>query len=65
VLPLGQLTASRTARPATIGTHQIQTACDGPWAAAVSAPARMPAVNSRGQLSVAAVISATAIGGHG
>ena len=57
--------ASRTTRPATIGTHQIQTACDGPWAAAVSPPATTPAARSRGQLKVAAGISATAIGGHG
>jgi hypothetical protein len=61
----GQDSSSSTTSPATIGAHQIQTACDGPWAAAVSPPARTPAASSRGQLSVTAAMSATAIGGHG
>jgi hypothetical protein len=57
--------ASSTIRPATSGTHQIQTACDGPWAAPVSPPASSPAISRRRQPSVAAGISATAIGGQG
>jgi hypothetical protein len=54
-----------TARPATRGAHQIQTSCDGPWAAAVRPPATADAAISRGQPSVAAGISATASGGQG
>lgn len=54
-----------TMSPATRGAHQIHTLCDGPWAAAVTPPATAEAASSRGQLSVAAGISATASGGHG
>ena len=53
------------ARPTTSGTHQTQTLCDEPWAAAVRPPATTEAATSRIQRSVAAGISATASTGHG